>query len=107
MGVKVIRDPQADRGLVLFGTNASVHLAACGWQKINLHAALSKARLHRLRDGDKRWFIFYIQREVGVFDACFSEDLFRFCRVKFEWVVVQCACKTYWQEALVDKVLAF
>ena len=107
MRIEVIRDPQTNRRLMLLSAHAGVHLATRSGQQIHLHATLSKARLHGLRDGDERWFILHVQREMRVFDARLGEDRFCFCRVKRERIVLQRARQADRQEALMNKILAF
>ncbi len=107
MGVEIVRYPQTDRRLMLFRTYTGIHLATGGGQQIDLHAALCKARLHGLGDGNKRRLVLHVQRKVRVFDARFGENVFRFCRVKFERIIFQRTRQTDRQEALMDKILAF
>ena len=92
---------------MLLRAHAGIDLAPGGRQQIDLHAALSKARLHGLGDGDKRRLVLHVQREVRVFNARFGENGFRFCRVKLKRVVFQRARQADRQEALMNKVLAF
>jgi hypothetical protein len=46
---------------MLLRAHAGIDLAARGGQQIHLHAALGKAGLHRLGDGDKRRFVLHVQ----------------------------------------------
>ena len=107
MRIKVVRDPQPNRRLMLLSAHAGINLAPGGRQQIHLHAALSKARLHRLGNGDKRRLVLHVQREVRVLNARFGENSFRFCRVKLKWIVFQRARQPDRQEALMNKILAF
>ena len=60
MRIKVVRDPQADRRLMLFRAYPGIDLAAGGRQQIHFHPALGKAGLQRLGDGDKRRFVLHV-----------------------------------------------
>ena len=107
MRIKVVRDPQTNRRLMLLCAHAGIDLAPGSGQQIDLHAPLSKARLHGLGDGDKRRLVLHVQREVRVFNARFGENFFRLSRVKREWIRFQRARQTDRQEALMHKILAF